>query len=228
MRYTLRPLSQPGRTPTGKRRPSPFTASWADTLELLDTEVNALAGRDVVIEVDVTADLIRLDGNLRAHAAPATPAVAVAFDSKRHGPLIWRCDAYLARGYGKGPREGWRHNVRAIAMTLQALRAVDRYGAASSGEQYTGWAQLPPGPSGAIVPEPPMTRAAAAEALVLAAHPDLSGDSIVGHTRGLLDGLLDLGVTIRRAQRNTHPDTGGSAQAFDLVQRAIAVLRGAS
>lgn len=35
--------------------------------------------------------------------------------------------------------EDWQHNVRSIALTLEALRAVDRYGA-TQGRQYAGFA----------------------------------------------------------------------------------------
>jgi len=33
----------------------------------------------------------------------------------------------------------WQHNVRSIALGLQALRAVDRYGISRRGEQYSGF-----------------------------------------------------------------------------------------
>jgi len=35
--------------------------------------------------------------------------------------------------------EDWRHNVRSIALGLEALRAVDRYGISRRGEQYAGF-----------------------------------------------------------------------------------------
>lgn len=35
--------------------------------------------------------------------------------------------------------EFWQHNVRSIALGLQALRAVDRYGISRRGEQYAGF-----------------------------------------------------------------------------------------
>jgi hypothetical protein len=38
---------------------------------------------------------------------------------------------------------GWQANVRAIALALEALRAVDRYGVTKRGEQYQGWTALP-------------------------------------------------------------------------------------
>jgi hypothetical protein len=40
--------------------------------------------------------------------------------------------------------ERWEHNVRAIALTLELMRAVDRYGA-TQGRQYAGFQQLTAG-----------------------------------------------------------------------------------
>jgi hypothetical protein len=48
--------------------------------------------------------------------------------------LVFATDAY----------EDWQHNVRAIALTLEALRAVDRYGT-TGGRQYAGFRQLTAG-----------------------------------------------------------------------------------
>jgi hypothetical protein len=39
----------------------------------------------------------------------------------------------------------WEHNVRSIALGLEALRAVDRYGITRRGEQYAGFMQLTSG-----------------------------------------------------------------------------------
>ena len=53
--YTTRPLRD--RTwlrPADKREASRFSSSWGDTETLLVSEVAALRGRDLVIEVDVT------------------------------------------------------------------------------------------------------------------------------------------------------------------------------
>jgi hypothetical protein len=64
----------------------------------------------------------------------------VSFES-RFGPLRYATDRYAPRWSGDPP--GWQANVRAIALALQALRAVDRYGVSTRGEQYTGWSALP-------------------------------------------------------------------------------------
>ena len=74
---------------------------------------------------------------------------------------------------------GWQDNVRAIALALEALRKVDRYGITQRGEQYAGWKQLPAPDTGApsaqrgaeLVREHGSVRAALA-----ATHPDHGGD----------------------------------------------------
>lgn len=50
--------------------------------------------------------------------------------TREHGRAVFATDQY----------EKWEHNVRAIALTLEALRAVDRYGA-TQGRQYAGFMQ---------------------------------------------------------------------------------------
>lgn len=137
MRYTFRPL-QPWTDPvTNPRRSrSTFKAGWQSTINLLAAELRHLDAQNVVIEADFRERDLRLDGLPRADAkVPAFPGVRVAFDS-RHGPLVYATDSCAY----------WQHNVRSIALGLEALRAVDRYGITRRGEQYTGWKQLTAGP----------------------------------------------------------------------------------
>ena len=138
MILTYRPLAQPwGTQPTKNRRPrSAFKASWADTMGLLNRELSHLKATAVVLQIDVAESAIRLDGLLRANTEPATPGVRLVADT-RFGTLSWQTDSCT----------WWRHNVRSIALGLEALRAVDRYGVTSCGEQYTGWLQLEAGPN---------------------------------------------------------------------------------
>lgn len=111
---------------------------------------------------------------------------------------------------------------RLIELALEALRAVDRYGITRSAEQYAGWRQIGSGPSG---PSPATSREEAALVLAKAAYPQ-------GHNAAIIAGLLDdpgvVAVIARRARRFTHPDLGGSAEAFHEVQRATATLTGDS
>lgn len=229
MRYTTRPLSDRTwlRAPSWRLTPQ-FRVTWAKALDLLERELDMIDGRDLVIEIDVREQDLRLDGMLRANARADQPAVVAAFESK-HGPLLYRSDAYAnAPSWRDGMHEGWQHNVYAVARTLESLRAVDRYGAVRSGEQYRGFRQI--GGAPAIVTEPPMTDERAREVIASAAYP--------GGPHRLAAALAELTpvgieVAIRRAQRNTHPDTRHLEPAaisvnFDDVQRAAAHLRGSS
>ena len=134
MTYTVRPIDEwPGPQTRGRRR-SPFRASWGSTASLLRRELDALQARNTVLMIAVEESDIRLDGLLRANARPRHPGVVVAFDS-RYGPLKYATDTF----------SDWQDNVRAIALGLEALRKVDRYGITKRGEQYTGWKQLESG-----------------------------------------------------------------------------------
>lgn len=214
----MRPLTgwDGPRTPAHERRSRwTFKAPWSDTLTLLERELRHLAARDVVLEADFREQDLRLDGLPRANARqPEDPAVRISFDSK-HGPLVYAADSC----------EYWQHNVRSIALGLEALRAVDRYGITRRAEQYTGWRQIGTGPS--IVPDPPMGRRAAALTLVRAAYPADERPNPMIVTSLELDDQDALTVVARRAQRNTHPDTRDAhlSVTFDEVQRAIALLR---
>jgi hypothetical protein len=138
--YTVRPISD--RTPfRGTHEGSPFTADWASTVTLLERELDMLYARDIVIEVDVREGDIRLDGQLRADAKASTPAVRIAFDSSV-GHLVYATDRYQRVWGSRSRMDSWQHNVRAIALGLEALRKVDRYGITRRGEQYAGWKQI--------------------------------------------------------------------------------------
>lgn len=209
--YIVRPLSD--RTwlrPASKRKPSRFSSSWAETEQLLSTEVDHLRGRDLVIEVDVPETDFRLNGTLRTRARAATPAVVVAFDSK-HGPMLHRCDTFVAAYYSQG--EDWQQNVRAIALTLQALRAVDRYGAVDTGQQYQGFKALP---AGRAMPASHMTRDQAIT--ILATQVDVPAEHLNLESESLRS-------TWRRARRNAHPDKhAGDRSLWDQVEQAARVL----
>lgn len=200
--YTFRPLQwSDTSTPASQRRSSStFRATWRDTLALLASELDHLDARDVVIEADFTEADIRLDGMPRANArTPRHPGVRIAFASK-FGPLVYSTDAH----------EWWQHNVRAIALGLQALRAVDRYGVTKRGEQYTGWAALPPAP-----PADPKRDAAMVLVSMGGGDPD----------RILTDPEYRAQV-YKRAARAAHPDHGGSVGDMSRLNVADAVLRG--
>lgn len=109
-----------------------FKAGWSATLDLLDRELHHIGAKNIVIQLDLNESEIRNDGMPKANARPRSPGVVLAFDSP-YGPLKYPCDQF----------DDWQDNARAIALALEALRKVDRYGVTKRGEQYTGWKALP-------------------------------------------------------------------------------------
>lgn len=204
---TVAPIREwPGEL-TRNRTRSLFKAGLSDTLQLLDREIWHLTDThsqresgELLIAIPA-GDLWRLDGRPRAHAVAEHPGVIFSLDSK-HGPLSYPCDTFTS----------WQDNLRAVALALEALRKVDRYGVTKRGEQYRGFLAIE-------ATAAPAGFASTAEAL------------------GFLGTFIDLGSAemiviagaparaLRRAQRVTHPDTGGDAATFQRVSLAEAKLR---
>lgn len=213
--YSVRPLSDRSwLRPASARQATRFSASWKETEQLLVDEVDRLGGRGLVIEVDVREQDLRLDGTLRANAREAaTPAVVVAFETAKHGPMLYRCDTFTAPYRWQGA--DWQHNVRAIALTLQALRAVDRYGATDTGQQYAGFKALP---AGHAMPASHMTDDEA-WAIIGSYQPRNIHDLRASFTDG------ELKSAWRSARAASHPDRhGGDRMLWDQVEQAARVL----
>jgi len=183
---------------------SAFKASYSDSLRLLHFEAGKLDASRIIVELDVTDAMIRTAGCLRASATPTAPRVVVTLET----PGGWQrypCDTYI----------NWQHNMRAVALTLEHLRACDRYGVTKRGEQYTGFKALPP-PGGAesnghgLEDDYRFVFACAK----IDWQPGWTGE--------------DLARLVRLAKRNTHPDVGGHADDFVKVGRAEAALRKAN
>lgn len=194
---TVRPIQQwPGEL-TQKRRRSNFKAGWSDTIELLGRELRAISAKNVVLQVAMQEKDFRIDGYPRAQAKAAHPGVILSLDSNV-GPLSWPCDSF----------DSWQDNIRGIALSMEALRKVDRYGVTKRGEQYTGWQQLPAG--GAVAPS-----TAEAEMIILS-----YADLPIGEP-------TTLEAAYRKARANTHPDRRNDRTAWDAVEAAADVLRSA-
>ena len=189
MRYEIRPLHNwiGPVTPARQRQRSRFKAAWSATLTQLGSEVEKLGASMVVLEMDTTDQQIRRDGMLRAAARVDSSSVRVSFES-RYGPLQYATDTF----------DHWQDNVRAIVLSLEALRAVDRYGVSRRGEQYRGWNAIDSKPAVMTVEQAaefishwanngrfpatqiltdPEVRDRALKAAALRAHPDRGGDN---------------------------------------------------
>jgi hypothetical protein len=210
MRYEFRPLVRWADPETERRRGAHlFKASWGDTLDLLAYEISCLDGVDpVVIQVDAPEGMIRRDGMLHARARVSHPGVIISFAS-RFGPLRYATDAYERQW--SGGLDGWQANVRAIALALAALRAVDRYGVTKRGEQYTGWRAI-------AAPAPAFADAAAAERWMRTYAAELFGPAGARQWNGNLAALY------RAMARRMHPDRGAPRAEWDRLDEARRVL----
>jgi hypothetical protein len=182
---------------TAKRRPSNFASPMKSTLDTLSRELYQLNAKNVRLQVAIDASQFRLDGYPRATAKAVHPGIILTMDTNV-GALSYPCDTFTT----------WEDNLRAIALALEALRKVDRYGVTKRGEQYRGFLAI----EGATAM--PAGFATRKEALAFLS--------------GLIPGTNTLGMRysaiIRAAKRAAHPDTGGTAELFQRVTLAESVL----
>lgn len=189
-------------TPPHRQRPAHFKVGYERTLSDLEYELARLGVTRAFIQADVSERDIRADGLLRSDSKPRSPRVIVSATSK-HGPITLPCDTY----------SHWKDNLRAIALSLEALRDVDRHGVTKRGEQYRGLKQLTDG-SG------PINSEEAAQFI----------SSVVGGTfskAAILGNSDTFDSAYRAATKRLHPDVAGvdaTAQWNDL-QKAAAILR---
>lgn len=202
LRFEFRPLglwAGPSTPPEARRR-GQFKAHYEVTLDLLFGEAGKLGAELLVLQVDLQQRDIRADGLPRASARYGDhPGVVVSFDS-RHGPLRYATDVF----------DDWRSNLRAIALALEALRAVDRYGVTRRGEQYQGWTAI-----GSASPGrgPFASKADAETWMRLCAR------------EAHISGWADWDGLYRLLAKQMHPDApGGSADLWDRLDAAARLL----
>jgi hypothetical protein len=200
-----RPLTKwPGvPTPHTARIESPFFAKYAATLNLLEYELGKLGAQNITIQAQLTLEQIGNDRWPKPGITFKGPAVIVSFRSSvDEAEYSYPCDTFL----------GWQSNLRAIALALEALRKIDRYGVAKRGEQYQGFRALPPGsPAGRQ-----MSPEEAAEFIATKV------PGVDSHVLATDQQMFEM--VLKLAQKRVHPDTGGSNESFARLQEAAAVL----
>lgn len=206
----VRPLTTwPGElTPAYKRQRAPFSATLGKTLKDLDREIRYLRCSHAVMEVAIPPEDFRLDGTPRAQARASHPGVVVSLPKTSVGPLRYATDTFTT----------WQDNLRAIALGMDALRRVDRYGITRRGEQYAGFKALPGG-TGAPS-EGGMTREEAAQLLAAAA----SWGALTYRAADVLRDADTRREAYRMAARKAHPDAGGDRTFWDSVDQANRIL----
>jgi hypothetical protein len=180
---------------TKRRQRSNFASPMSSTLETLTRELRELAAKNVRLQVAIPAGQFRLDGFPRATAKAEHPGIILTMDTNV-GALSYPCDTFTT----------WEDNLRAIALALEALRKVDRYGVTKRGEQYRGFLAI----EGATAMSAGFT----------------STDDAIRFLSGVSGLRTDqkikprLELVIRKAKRVSHPDTGGTAETFQRVTLA--------
>lgn len=183
--------------PQQRHERSPFTATWRQTRDLLLREADQLGATLVVIELDLNRGDLRQDGEIRANARLGSGKVRVSLDT-RHGPMRFACDRY------HDGTLSWQANARAIALTMEALRTVDRYGAVHTAEQYQGF-------------------------LAIEATPGLFADADdalrwVRLQAGAEARTATPKAAYREAARRLHPDAGGLPADWERLDQARQVM----
>jgi hypothetical protein len=177
------PLAWPtGRPRTTARDSDVFKVNFGRARDELTREVQLLGGTGLVVSTNLP---LRQDGLPYANfSAPKDPGVAVYFTYKRK-QMCFACDRYSRI----------TANLRAIALTIGALRGVARWGTGDMMEAaFTGFVALPP---------PAETRQWW-EVLAVA-----------------VDAPLEQIERAYKALRSVHhPDRAGDATMFDAVQKA--------
>lgn len=187
----------PGKpTQAAMRWRGPFRAGWQSTLDLLEKELNHLKAKDITIEGFFAASNIRNDGWPKSSARPTQPGVVLSFETKQ-GRIVMPCDRYY----------DWEANLRAIALTLEHLRAVERHGVTSDNhEQYTGWLRLP--------------AASTTDELAGLARKLIFYASVGIDTVKVISDQATFNSLWKEAARRTHTDTGGNTNDFQEVMHA--------
>lgn len=199
--FTFRPLDLSTWVSDGKTQYENcrFRAPWSNTLRLLDDELRRICVTKAIIEMELSESQIRLDGLPRGDATPRGPRVRLSFTLPGVGPVQYPCDTY----------DRWHDNMRAIAMTLRAQRAMDRYGATRHQQQYRGWAQLPRSIEVAFTVE-------SAAGFI--------GEMVARPAALIVRDAAVFRESYRAAAMRAHPDRGGSEILFRRLQDAKRVL----
>lgn len=190
---------------TKGRKNGTFRVDYNTLLCQLQDELDCIGTTQAIISLALTSADIRVRDNMpRASARPTDPGVVLNIKC-RQGDLQFACDTYT----------DWQDNLRAISLTMNALRAVDRYGCAKQAQQYTGWKALPPGP----------------QEIAVSAHNDEMAARVLSATSGyatadILRDSMRCKDAYRKAAKATHPDvTGGNGSKFRQVQEAYEQLK---
>jgi hypothetical protein len=193
---------------------SPFRKSYRDTLKDLEYELekaNAVDG-SLVLEMYVDPREIRKDGQLRADARVQRHGVIFRF-SRFTGRRFKRTDGSIRHetqdvSYPCDAFTHWQDNLRAIVLSMESLRRVERYGVFKYDEIISRLAL--PTADGKV-----STRESAAAFMA-----SYSGVAM----KEILFSDTARSTAYRKAAQKLHPDAGGNPEEFVKLQEANKVL----
>ncbi len=188
--------AHPLQWPTGWPRTAPnhtararFKTSLASARDSIVSEVRRLGGKDLVISTNIP---VRNDGLPYASARPPTDAGVAVYFTYKGRQKCFPCDRW----------DKVESNMQAIALTIQAMRGIERWGSGQMLDaMFTGFTALPP----------PQSQSQQAQTLNWR---DVLG--LEQHSALYID---DIERAFREKAKHAHPDYGGSAEAFaELVE----------
>jgi hypothetical protein len=218
MALDIQPMAKwPEKQETGPdRRKAPFSSPWTNTIELLASELDKLSARTVTLHTMHSPHDVRLDGKLRGDSTnPKHPGVVLTFEKfegwseeeqqSKYVEMRFPCDTFIY----------WKDNVRAIALALEALRKIDRYGV-RSGMQYAGFKALPPGDFTVD-----MTPELAADFIAKAA----GMGNVPAIATSIIQNVVFGESVYRTAAKALHPDKSGNADEFKKLESAWRLVK---
>lgn len=174
------PAGWPQTPPDARETHNRFVAQFALDRDELLNQLDLMGAANVVITSDLPT---RGDGRPYANSRCENPAIAVYWiDSKGHERVL-ACDRWKTIS----------QNLRAILLTIKAIRGIDRWGASEIVERaFSGFAALP-------------------EKASESSWRELLGDG----------DLATIKVRYRALAQTTHPDYGGSQEGMMRLNEAM-------
>lgn len=207
------------------RAPAIFKMKYSDSKALLRRELQRVGARDARLALDIRQGDLTTSGEVYADVKPLTSRVLLTFTRSVAGALRslqFPCWQYLA----------WQHNMHAIALTLEALRAVERYGATTGDQQWKGFAALGSGDDAgrAINTQALALSPERAARILVESHPTMGGSNAVGVdvlARAMLDrdASASMMTLAHESRSHAHPDRSGNDGLFATVNAAFQVLQ---
>ena len=178
------PLTWPAgweRTPIGRRESGAFKVTLARARDGLLAEIGRMCGRHIVVSSNMQ---LRRDGLPYAQQGVIVDKGIAVYFERKGKPMCFACDRYTSL----------EANMRAIELTIAALRGITRWGASDMLERaFTGFDAL-------------------------AAPTAFDPWAVLGLRRGASNEEIE--AKFRELAKRHHPDAGGTHDEFVKIQRA--------